>query len=539
MWKIMQRRIHGIPWACALAVLALLAGGLVGGLSGCASQAQQPIPADSGHSTLAEHVEEIRALRDQEQSLNQSRRSPEPVEPILPVYDPLDGMRVTLSAQDQRLTDVLYALADSIGLSLVINPDVQLADRVTIRLVDTPASTVLDSLLAAHDVAYERRDNFLVIQRYIEKSYELGFLNREVQVSMDAGGDIFGNTMTSGDSSSQRTSRDRDSSQNLNSSFKITSDMGQGITDASLYGMLQANIQDIIGLREEQGTSGQYFTLDPTAGTLYVRATPSRHRAVAALIRNIKRKVSRQVIIDAWMVEVRLSSEYRLGIDWQLLTHWLSNLRGLRLEAGWNAPVGGQSPMFVAGASTIGMGATAASATMEALERFGQVSLVSSPHVRVKHGQPALFTSGRSQNYVHSLSRDRATDIDRETFSVEVRTLFDGIMLGVVPYVDDDGVVDLHVYPVESQVNPASLELVDITGSGDRITLPEVSVRNITTNVRARDGDTVVLGGLIGKSDSRGRAGLIAASRFPLTGVRTERAEVSELVIIMDIRVVD
>ncbi|TVQ99233.1 MAG: hypothetical protein EA399_07880 [Desulfovibrionales bacterium] len=504
--------------------------------SGCVSPAQQPIPADGGHASLVEHVAEIRALRDRQQALNQGRSAAEPLQPILPVADPLDGMRVTLSAQDQRLTDVLYALADSVGLSLVINPDVRLADRVTIRLVDTPASTVLDSLLASHDVAYERRDNFLVIQRYIEQAYELGFLNREVKVSLDAGGDILGNTnlMSRGNDRDTRRSESRGTN-----AFKISSSMGQGITDNSLYGMLHSNIQDIIGSHGNQDASGQYFTLDPTAGTLYVRATPSRHRAVADLVRNIKRKVSRQVVIDAWMVEVRLSSEYRLGVDWQLLTHWLSNLRGVRLEAGWNAPVGGQSPMFVAGASTIGNEATAASATMEALERFGQVSLISSPHVRVKHGQPALFTSGRTQNYVHSLSRDRAIDVDRETFSVEVRSLFDGIMLGVVPYVDDHGVVDLHVYPVESQVNPASLELVDITGSGDRITLPEVSVRNITTNVRARDGDTVVLGGLIGKTDSRNRSGLIAASRFPLTGVNTGQANISELVIIMDIRVVD
>lgn len=524
-----------VPAALTLAALCLSMA------VGCASQAQQPIPVDRAHSALVGHIEEVRALREREQALEQGRGGPTPVEPVLPVYDPLDGMRVTLSAQDQRLTDVLYALADSIGLSLVINPDVHLVDRVTIRLVDTPASTVLDSLLSAHDVAFERRDDFLVIQRYIEKSYELGFLNREVQVSLNAGGDIFGNTMAGGDTRTART-QDRGSSQNLNSSFKITSSMGQGMGEDSLYGMLTKNIQDLIGLNQDRDASGQYFTLDPTGGTLYVRATPSRQRAVSELIRNIKRKVSRQVIIDAWMVEVRLSSEYRLGIDWQLLTQFLSNNRGVEVEAGWNPSTGTFGPLFVTNAATIAFdGATAATATLEALERFGQLSLVSSPHVRVKHGQPALFTSGRSQNYVHSISREQRLDRDDRSWtqSVEVRTLFDGIMLGVVPYVDDAGVVDLHIYPVESQVNPNSLELVDITGSGDRITLPEVSVRNITTNVRARDGDTIILGGLIDKSDSRGRSGLIAASKFPLTGLRQERAAASELVIIMDIRVVD
>ncbi len=521
----------------SLALLCLLF------LTGCASQARKPIPVDRAHDTLIEHVEEIRAIREREQTLEQSRGRVEPVEPVLPVYDPLDGMRVTLSAQDQRLTDVLYALADSIGLSLVINPDVRLVDRVTIRLVDTPASTVLDSLLAAHDVAYERRDDFLVIQRYIEKSYELGFLNQTVDVSLTAGGDIFGNTMTGGgDSSDRRSSRSGDSSQDLNSSFKISANMGKGAVEDSLYGMLKANIEDIIGLPQEQDPSGQYFTLDATGGTLYVRATPSRHRAVADLVRNIRRKVSRQVIIDAWMVEVRLDSEYRLGIDWQLLTQFLANNREIEIEAGWNPSTGTLSPLFVTNAATIAFeGATAATATLQALEKFGRLSLLSSPHVRVKHGQPALFTSGSSRNYVHSISREQRTDRDDRTWtqSVEVRTLFDGIMLGVVPHVDDNGVVDLHIYPVESQVDPSSLELQDISGSGDKITLPRVSIRNITTNVRARDGDTIILGGLIDKSDSRSRSGLIAASSFPLTGMRAERAAASELVIIMDIRVVD
>jgi MSHA biogenesis protein MshL len=517
--------------ACALLLAMLI-------LVGCASKARDPIPAQSGHADLRQQVEEVRKLRQREQALEQSRAKPEPMQPVLPEYDPLDDMRVTLSAQDQRLTDVLYALADSIGLSLVINPDVNLADRVTIRLVDTPASTVLESLLAAHDVAYERRDDFLVIKRYIERSYELGFLNREAVVSMDAGGDVFGNSM--GSDSSNRSNQGGSSNNNLNNSFKITDNTGQGIGEHSLYGMLRANIEEMVGLAENNSARGQYFTLDATSGTLYVRATPSRQRAVSELIRNIRRKVSRQVIIDAWMVEVRLSSQYRLGVDWQLLTQMLVNNRGIEVDVGWNPSTGTLNPLTITNAATIAFdGATAASATLQALESFGALSLVSSPHVRVKHGQPALFTSGRSQNYVHSISKQRSTDNNDETFSVEVRTLFDGIMLGVIPFVDDNRMVDLQIYPVESRVDPGSLELVDVTGSGDRITLPKVQVKNISTNVRARDGDTIVLGGLIDKSDARGRAGLIGASNFPLTGTRSESAETSELVIIMDIRVIE
>ena len=358
---------------------------------------------------IAQEQARMDALRDKERELE--RRGPAPlpeIEPVLPEFDPLDESRVTLQAVSQPLSTILYGIARDAGLNLVVEPSINLENTVTVSFEDARAKVVVDKLLAAYDYAWEVDENVLYVKRYEEKIFHLDFLNTVSKVTIESGGDIFGTASATGGGGGG----------NQRGNFEIDTDIDSQEDDDSLYGRLRKNLEDIIKGEADEGESR--VVLNPLAGTLYVKAPPSRVRSIGKIVHELRSRLAKQVVIDAKFIEVRLSDGYAMGIDWGLVnTHILNNEKwGLSLAL---TPIG-KSIADIATPSTWSEMMIARSdkspsfnnpevndgdlirTTIKALETFGQVNLVSNPHVRARHAQPALFTTGRSEAYVSRIS---------------------------------------------------------------------------------------------------------------------------------------
>ena len=98
----------------------------------------------------------------------------------------------------------------------------------------------------------------------------------------------------------------------------------------------------------------------------------------------------------------------------------------------------------------------------------------------------------------------------------------------------------MQIFPIKSQVDESSLSLVEVA-DGVYISLPEVDIKNISTSVRARNGETVILGGLIDKEHGKSDGRVPGLGQVPVLGwlfQQSERSElVRELVIIMHVQV--
>ena len=492
-------------------------------------------------AALAEN-KKIENIREMEKQIEFRMPAP-PVEltPIVPTFNPLDEVPISITAKDQPLHEVLFVVARNAGLNLVIEPGISLENTVTISFEAAKSSTVVETLLRAYDLGWEVKDNVLYVQRFTEKTFSLGFLNTATEVSLDNGGDIFG-------------SAGEDGTNDLTGNFRITSEMGKGIEDNSLYGYVQASLTSILTGAAQGGaaTEGEYFTLDPIVGSLYVRTTPRKMKAVANLVNDLKNKLSKQVIIDARILEVQLSDNFRFGVQWDTLLSRLVNNDVVQLGTKWATagaypnsesftdlttgviPTG--EPGFLTTLRASKGEDLFMTATVEALQTFGGVKTLSNMHIRTKHGQPSLITSGTTERYVSELTRtttDGVTDVTATT-----STVFSGVMLGVFSYINDQDEVDLQIFPIKSKTD---LSRTTTIGT-DTISLPTTSVQNVSTSLRVRSGDTVILGGLIEKDHNDTDNNLPGASDTPVLNwlfkkkVRTET--VKELVIIMHIRVI-
>ncbi len=81
---------------------------------------------------------------------------------------------------------------------------------------------------------------------------------------------------------------------------------------------------------------------------------------------------------------------------------------------------------------------------------------------------------------------------------------------------------------------------MEVTSAGDKLTLPQVDVKNVVTTARVNDGDTIILGGLIDKNTDKEDSGIPVVGDIPILGwlfkTRVETDAVRELVVVMNIK---
>jgi type II secretory pathway component GspD/PulD (secretin) len=113
-------------------------------------------------------------------------------------------------------------------------------------------------------------------------------------------------------------------------------------------------------------------------------------------------------------------------------------------------------------------------------------------------------------------------------------------MVGVLPMISEDGRIELLINPVQSDVDPESLALVSVNDS-NRVSLPKVAYKGLTTTLNLNDGDVIVVGGLIDQKSSGSNAGLPFFSDIPFFGkLATQEGNqqsARELIIVLRVRI--
>ncbi|HDH87904.1 MAG TPA: pilus (MSHA type) biogenesis protein MshL [Desulfobacteraceae bacterium] len=469
---------------------------------------------DSLSKEIAKESEELdknqKELRD---SLEKAAPRKVEVEPVMPAYDPLEDHIVSFSMVDEDLQFVFYSLSQAVGMNLILDPSLKDEKRlITLNFEKAPASVVLKEILNTFDLYYEIDQNVIRIKQFEERIFKLNFLDTNVDMSFDVGGDVLGAGET-------------ETASGLSGSFKLS---GKGAGKGNAYDVIEDMVKRVISKK------GMY-SLNRLSGSLYIKDTPAVIRSISKLINHLKEMLSRQILIEARIIEVALSDAYKYGIDWSLLRKEAKTATKVN-EASWALGTG----LVISGVRK----AFTIDTAIDALRTFGDAKVVSNPSIRSKHGQPAIISVGTSYTYKKSVKTTSIyEETSRETTEVEVSTVFDGLILGVIPFIEEDGRITLLINPIKSDVDRASLEPQSVGAHADQsISLPSVGVKEISTTIGLSNGDMIMLGGLIDKREIKENKGVPFLSSIPLLGylfrndVKTE--ETRELVIILGVSLV-
>ena len=265
------------------------------------------------------------------------------------------------------------------------------------------------------------------------------------------------------------------------------------------------------------------MVINRQSGVVVVRAMPNELRDVADYLRKTQSTVTRQVVLEAKIVEVELNSGFQAGINWTPLVTKGNKTVVLRPERParrlrWRSvraagqprcrdrpaiPSIGQIVNSLGGAFTLASDFTDFNAFIELLDAQGRTRVLSSPRVSTLHNQKAIIKAGTDEFFVTGVSSNTTTGESTTTsLDVELTPFFSGVALDVTPQISDDGTVLLHIHPTVSEVTDQS-KRISFGGATSDLPLALSQIRESDSIVRAHSGQVIVIGGLMRETRQR------------------------------------
>ncbi len=520
----MKGRLRGI------AVLYVLLAAFLLSLPGCAEKAESVEPELASPRIPELKVPDTDKRSWDWQADEASVKETELPQPKFKVLNPLDTERVNISVVEERYDRILQVLAHAAALNLIISPETTAvlgsAVQLTAEYQDMTVRQVLDSVCRMLNVAWYEESSSLFIEPFVRQNIDLDFLGSIHQSTFEVGGDVLGTD--GGDQTS--------GSSPLSGSFVVEGQTTDSVTD--IYTNVENSIEQLLG---GVGT----FVLNRQTGHLLVRSRPATVREVAEYMHILREKYRRQILIEAKIIEVGLSKKHELGIDWRNVGAFLSKaaLRPASAATALITPTIGPDESFYS--LTVNSKYSNFGGIFHALEEYGELNILSNPRLKAMNGQSAIISVGQSVSYLASFSQeDEGTGDDRQTtYTTEIGSVFDGVLLGLTPVIEKDGMITLHIVPIKSDLVELDEVSFGPTFSSYQITLPRVNLREISTVARVQSGDIVLLGGLIMDYDDGDESGVPLLQDIPFIGrifqYQSKEKKHVELVVALKVEVVD
>lgn len=446
--------------------------------------------------------------------------------------------RFDVSVNDVPAKSFFLGLVADVGVNVVTHPEVD--GRVTLELTNVTVEEVLNVVRDVYGYEYRARDNIYTIypRKIRTEIFPINYLDvKRVGVS-DTSVNIGESQSNSGSQSGGGSSQSNQNSSVANilslgdKAGEKNSSGGQGISPGSrvqtlnktdFWDGIRTTVEAIVGGAEE----GRMVMVNPQAGLVAVTAMPAELSAVREFLVKSELSVKRQVVLEAQILEVRLSEGFQAGVNWNAISGQITmahNLAdGFPVGAASGSPVseyrdvtesypyrdtdGVWQNLAVPSREAIGttvagiLQITDISELLSLLETQGSVQVLSSPRVSTVNNQKAVIRVGSDEFFVTGLTNSTTASAATTTTSPEVQltSFFSGISLDVTPQIAEDGDVILHIHPIVSDVTD---QLKELNVGNSKITLPLAlrEIRESDSIVRAQSGQVIVLGGLMQES---------------------------------------
>lgn len=262
---------------------------------------------------------------------------------------------------------------------------------------------------------------------------------------------------------------------------------------------------------------------DEITNSLIVLATPTDYTFIKETIKKIDIQL-RQVMIEGLIAQVTLTDNVNFGFSWSLNTDVnISGLKPFTRPINLNGAVSNNSgdldPTKTPGSGFTFVGTDPSNhlrVLLQAALEDSRGKVLAAPHILVSDNREAKIQIGSqvplatsTTSYVPTLTTTTAaTQQNALTSTVQYQDI--GIILKVKPQINDSGLVSLELSQEVSSIG----DNVPIAGQS----FASINKTEATTNLVARDGETIIIGGLIREDVTKGKSGIPILSKIPLLG---------------------
>ncbi|MCC7049386.1 MAG: type II secretion system secretin GspD [Alphaproteobacteria bacterium] len=270
------------------------------------------------------------------------------------------------------------------------------------------------------------------------------------------------------------------------------------------------------------GTRVPQIIADENNNALLILTTPREYRVIEAALTKLD-VPPLQVLIEAVVAEVTLTSDLRYGLQWFFQNGNFTNTLS-------NAANGAVSAVFP-GYATVFSSGTNIRIVLDALASITTLNVLSSPQMMVLNNQTATLQVGDQV----PIATQQATSVLAPGAPVVNTIQFrdTGVILKVTPRVNDSGQAQMEFSQEVSDVARTTTSGIDS---------PTIQQRKFNSTISVRSGETIALGGLIRDRRTFGNSGMPVLKEIPIVGnffkTTTDTDARTELVVLITPRVV-
>jgi MSHA biogenesis protein MshL len=266
----------------------------------------------------------------------------------------------------------------------------------------------------------------------------------------------------------------------------------------------------LLGSLSLSSASQRSVIVSPQTGMIVVRAYPNELDQVAEFLERSQSALQRQVVLEAKILEVELKEGFQMGIDLSLLGKVNTDNS---LSAGFTFL--GDSLDSISSPLKLTYGSADFNGVIELLETQGNVQVISSPRIATLNNQKAVFKVGDEQYFLTNANSTSFGAGEQQTTNqnTNLQPFFSGIALDVTPQISENGDIILHIHPLLNSVQ----EDIKVIG-GNEFPLANSTTRESDSVARARNGEVIVISGLMQTRARGSEAGIPGAKDIPVVG---------------------
>lgn len=494
----------------------MLALAVLPALAGCANTYSQrrADAADESRRLLAEVVQ---TRSDPMPSLTE--RSDVPIRVRAIVASPESG-DVSVAASSVPFGALLANLARDHQYSVLFMEGVQVNRLVTVDLRDLSAEAAMRrlALAAGFALVVDRTGRTVTVAEVASYTYRLPL---HVMQRLAAQYSVGGSPTVQGGGSAASISGSgpgaASSATGLQAQFTVS---GRFQTDGAGLGQF---------LRDLAGANAEVHVMQEM-GYITVRSNGAALGRVSQFLNRFSAVAMRRVDIEASIVEVTLTDEFRYGIDWT---------RVLSGSTTGSISILGTSAITVPGfspAASANVTRGSISVVLRALQQYTNVRVISQPRVLAMNNTPSVIFDGQQLPYVPNVASTIVAGAGGGSTTTSAAAAFavDGVTLSLQPDILSDSEVHLTIVPVLNRVQ--EFQTFEI-GAGSRVTAPVQRTNQSLMQVVAQSGNTLILGGIRSAVGDETRAGVPGVVDMPVAGDvlsrRNQRTVAREVVLLL------
>ena len=383
---------------------------------------------------------------------------------------------VSMTLVDADVRDVLTGLASIGGVNVVIDDSV--TGRISVDFKSIPFDTALDIVVRSKGLALYRNGGIIIIAS--QEKMEKGFGQVQVFSLKYARADHIKNIIVGGGKS--------------DSEYAVENPGATSNTDA---GTLKAGAGGATASSaNKEGIKGLIINTDASTNSIIAFGVPEQIEKVRLLLKELDVPYQ-QILLEAQVINLSKKASKSLGIDWT----WAS----FPLTSG----VITTSNPFPIGILTAGDGQLfkfGVNATLNALITNGDGKILARPNVMTFNGNKATIFIG-DQLPIVTPTVANGTTTNTTTYKNA------GITLSYVPRINEDDFITASVF-----VEVSTPTLVTLGTGSSSTQAYQITTRSAQTNVRMKDGATMVIGGLISNSDIKNLNKVPILGDLPILG---------------------